>query len=63
VHLGADELPFVDLGAGNRLKVLQIREEAGLSITENIFQNALAVQTHRHTGPVFGSTVAGAWMY
>jgi 2,4'-dihydroxyacetophenone dioxygenase len=63
VHIGADELPFVDLGGGNMLKVLQVREEEGLWIIENIFQNGFAVQTHRHTGPVFGYTVAGAWKY
>ncbi len=63
VHIGADELPFVDLGGGNLLKVLQVRAEEGLWIIENVFQNGFAVQTHRHTGPVFGYTVSGAWKY
>ena len=39
VHIGADELPFVDLGGGNLLKVIQVRAEEGLWIIENIFQN------------------------
>ena len=34
-------------------------EDEGLWIIENIFQNGFAVQTHRHTGPVFGYTVSG----
>jgi len=25
VHVGADELPFVDIGGGNKLKVLQVK--------------------------------------
>lgn len=63
VHIGADDLPFVELGGGNKLKVIQVREEEGLWIIENIFQKGFAVQTHRHTGPVFGYTVSGAWKY
>jgi 2,4'-dihydroxyacetophenone dioxygenase len=63
VHLGTDDLPFVELGGGNKLKVLQVREQEGLWIIENIFQKGFAVQTHRHTGPVFGYTVSGAWKY
>src|SRR5437763_2818739 len=63
VHIGADELPFVDIGGGNRLKVLQVKEREGLWIVENIFMNGFEVQTHRHTGPVWGYTVSGAWKY
>ena len=61
VHVGADDLPFVEIGGGNKLKVLQIREAEGLWIVENIFQAGFEVQTHRHTGPVFGYTPSGAW--
>jgi len=63
VHIGADDLPFVELGGGNKLKVLQVREAEGLWIIENIFQAGFTVQPHRHTGPVFGYTVSGAWRY
>jgi len=62
-HIGVDDLPFVDIGGGNKLKVLQVREAESLWIVENIFMAGFAVQTHRHTGPVFGYTVAGAWKY
>jgi 2,4'-dihydroxyacetophenone dioxygenase len=27
VHIGAEELPFVDIGDGSKLKVLQVKEE------------------------------------
>ena len=63
VHVGADELPFVDIGDGNKLKVLQVKEREGLWIIENIFQPGFEVQTHRHTGPVWGYTSSGAWKY
>ena len=63
VHIGEDELPFVEIGNGNKLKVLQVKEREGLWIVENIFQGGFAVQTHRHTGPVWGYTTTGAWKY
>ena len=45
VHIGADELPFVDIGDGNKLKVIQVKETEGLWIVENIFQAGYEVQT------------------
>jgi len=63
VHIGDDEMPFVEIGNGNKMKVLQVKEREGLWIVENIFQDGFAVQTHRHTGPVWGYTTAGAWKY
>ncbi|MCZ6828536.1 MAG: 2,4'-dihydroxyacetophenone dioxygenase family protein [Gammaproteobacteria bacterium] len=63
VHFGKDDLPFVDIGDGSLLKVLQVRIGEGLWIIENIFQAGYEVQKHRHTGPVFGYTTSGAWKY
>ena len=63
VHVGADELPFVDIGGGNLLKVIQVKEREGLWIVENVFMEGFEVQKHRHTGPVWGYTTAGAWKY
>ena len=63
IHLGADELPFVDIGDGSLLKVLMVKEREGLWIVENIFRAGYEVQTHRHTGPVWGYTTSGAWKY
>jgi 2,4'-dihydroxyacetophenone dioxygenase len=40
-----------------------VKPEEGLWIIENIFQAGFEVQTHRHTGPVFGYTTSGAWKY
>jgi quercetin dioxygenase-like cupin family protein len=63
IHVGADDLPWVDIGDGSKLKVIQVKEREGLWIVENIFQNGYVVQKHRHTGPVWGYTVSGAWKY
>lgn len=63
VHIGAEELPFVDIGGGNLLKVIMVDEGQGLWVIENVFQAGFEVQTHKHTGPVYGYTVSGAWKY
>ena len=63
LHLGAADLPFVEIGDGNKLKVIHVDEKEGLWIVENIFQAGYEVQKHRHTGPVWGYTVSGAWKY
>jgi 2,4'-dihydroxyacetophenone dioxygenase len=63
VHLGESEIPFVDMGGGNLLRVLQVREKESLWIIENVFQAGFEVMTHRHTGPVWGYTKSGAWKY
>ena len=63
VHIGGDDLPFVDIGEGSLLKVIQVKEKEGLWIVENIFQAGYEVQKHRHTGPVWGYTTSGAWKY
>lgn len=63
VHVGANDLPFVDYGGGNLMKVILVDEAESLWIVENVFQANFQVQTHRHTGPVFGYTVSGAWKY
>lgn len=63
LHLGAEDLPFVEIGDGNKLKVIQVKPEEGLWIVENIFQAGYEVQRHRHTGPVYAYTTTGAWKY
>lgn len=67
VHIGAGELPFVDLGDGSKLKVIMVKAapspDDALWIIENVFQAGYEVQRHRHTGPVYGYTTSGAWKY
>ena len=63
IHRGDDELPWVDIGEGSLLKVLQIKEREGLWVIRNRFQAGYKVQTHKHTGPVYAFTTSGAWKY
>jgi quercetin dioxygenase-like cupin family protein len=63
IHVGAEELPWADIGDGSKLKVIQTKATEGLWIVENIFQAGYTVQTHKHTGPVWGYTQSGAWKY
>ena len=63
IHFGANELPFVDIGDGSKMKVIQVDVPNGLWIVENIFQAGYEVQKHRHTGPVYAYTRSGAWRY
>ena len=63
VHFGKDDLPFVDIGGGNKLKVMQLKVGEGMWIIENIFQAGYEVEPHKHTGPVYGYTQTGAWKY
>ena len=63
VHAAADELPFVDIGDGSMLKVIQVKVREGLWVVENIFQPAFISPTHKHTGCVYGFTTSGAWKY
>jgi 2,4'-dihydroxyacetophenone dioxygenase len=63
IHIGNDELPFVDIGGGNKMKLLHVDIANGMWIVESIFMTGFAVETHRHTGPVWAYTTAGAWQY
>lgn len=63
LHLGADDLPFVEIGDGNKLKVVLVDESQELWIVENIFQKGYVVQRHEHTGTVYAYTTSGSWKY
>jgi quercetin dioxygenase-like cupin family protein len=62
-HRGEDELPFVDIGNGSTLQLLQVDVEGGLWVVRNRFQPGYVVQTHKHTGEVFAFTQSGRWKY
>ncbi len=63
LHRGESELPFVDLGDGSTLQLLQVDIEAGLWVIRTRFQPGYLVQTHKHTGQVFAFTLTGSWKY
>ena len=63
LHRGESELPFVALGDGTHLQLLQVDVEAGLWVIRTKFEPGVIVPTHKHTGEVFAFTLAGSWKY
>jgi 2,4'-dihydroxyacetophenone dioxygenase len=63
LHRGESDLPFVNLGDGTHMQVLQLDVEAGLWVIRTKFEPGVVVQTHKHTGEVFAFTLAGSWKY
>jgi quercetin dioxygenase-like cupin family protein len=63
LHRGQDELPFVALGDGSELQVLQIDLDRDLWVVRMRFAPGTQIQTHRHTGDVFAFTLSGSWHY
>lgn len=63
LHRGEEELPFVDIGDGSTLQVLQIDIEKGLWVIRNRFKPGTQIDRHKHTGEVHAFTTAGSWKY
>jgi 2,4'-dihydroxyacetophenone dioxygenase len=63
VHRGADDLPWVDLGGRNKMRIAYVNRGQGVWIVQNVFQAGFEVEAHHHTGPVWGYTISGAWKY
>jgi quercetin dioxygenase-like cupin family protein len=63
IHRGENDLPFVPLGDGTHIQVLQIDIDAGLWVLRTRFEPGVTIARHKHTGPVFAVTYAGAWKY
>ena len=62
-HRGEDDLPWIDSGRGNEVKLLTAKISESLWIVRTRFQPGTAVQTHRHTGQVYAYTMSGSWHY
>ncbi len=63
IHRSEEDLPFVDLGDGVELQLLQVDLAQGVWIIRNRFQPDTTVQTHKHTGAVYAFTESGCWYY
>ena len=63
IHRSEDEVPFVALGDGSHLQLLQVDVELGLWVIRTRFEPGIVVQRHKHTGSVFAFTIAGSWKY
>src|SRR4051795_3008177 len=63
LHRGQSDLPFVALGDGTHLQLLQVDVEGGLWVIRTKFEPGVTVPTHKHTGEVFAFTLTGSWKY
>ena len=63
IHRGESELPFVDVGDGTHLQVLQVDVEKGLWVVRTRYEPGVTIPRHKHTGEVFAFTIAGSWKY
>ena len=57
------DLPFVDLGDGSQLQLLQVDLATGIWIVRTKFVPGATIQTHKHTGHVYAFTLTGSWYY
>jgi|GEM_PF-68783 len=63
LHVGVEDLPWVDLGNGAEVQLLHVDLAQGLWITRNRMQPGVAVEKHYHTGIVYAVTQKGRWWY
>ena len=63
IHRGEGDLPFVQLGEGVELQLLQVDLAQGVWVLRNRFAPDTTVQTHKHTGHVYAFTRSGCWYY
>lgn len=57
------DLPFVDLGDGSLIQLLQVDLATGIWIVRTKFRPGATIQTHKHTGHVYAFTQTGSWYY
>jgi len=63
LHIGEDELPWMEIGGGAALQLLHVDLNQGLWISKTRLPPGFKVQTHYHTGLVFAVTLQGSWFY
>lgn len=63
LHVGANDLPWLDAGDGSALQLLHVDLNLGLWISKTRLRPGYRVPTHYHTGLVFAVTLQGSWHY
>lgn len=63
LHLGAEDLPWMEAGDGSALQLLHVDLNQGLWISKTRLPPGYTVATHYHTGLVYAVTLQGAWYY
>jgi quercetin dioxygenase-like cupin family protein len=62
-HRAEEELPFVPIGDGQHLQLLQVDLDQGLWVVRTRFEAGNTIPRHRHTGAVLAFTITGSWHY
>lgn len=63
LHVGVDDLPWMEAGDGSALQLLHVDLGQGLWISKTRVPPNYRVPTHYHTGLVFAVTLQGQWFY
>ena len=63
LHVGADDVPWFEIGDGSALQLLHVDLVQGLWISKTRLPPGHKVITHYHTGIVFAVTLQGRWYY
>jgi len=63
IHIGTDQLPFVEIRPGTDLQLVQADLAQGVWVVRSRYKPGTVLKTHYHTGPVFGFTLKGCWYY
>ncbi|NWG45043.1 MAG: 2,4'-dihydroxyacetophenone dioxygenase family protein [Alphaproteobacteria bacterium] len=63
LHIGTDDLPWLDAGDGSALQLLHVDLDQGLWISNTRLAPGYRVTTHFHTGFVYAVTLQGSWYY
>jgi 2,4'-dihydroxyacetophenone dioxygenase len=63
LHVGEDDLPYVEAGDGSAVQLLHVDLLQGLWILKIRMPPAYKVLTHYHTGFVYAVTLQGSWYY
>lgn len=63
LHIGENDLPWLEFGDGGALQLLHVDLNQGLWISKTRLPPGYRVATHFHTGLVFAVTLKGSWHY
>ena len=63
LHIGEEDLPFVQLNSESLIQLLHVDLAAGLWVVRGRFPPGFETATHYHTGSVMAVTLTGSWWY
>lgn len=61
LHIASEELPYIEFEPGVEGRILQVRLEDAVVVTQARSQPGVVSRLHRHPYPVYAWTIHGAW--